>query len=218
MPQDMQTTNKQASCTLYIVRHGETEWNVQRIIQGQTDSRLTEKGQKQAKILAERFRNIKFDAVFSSDLVRAQRTAEIISIEHSLAVKTVKVLRERKFGRFEGKKEEEFEREFKQVFDKINQLSQGERLKYKLADDIESDEQIVSRFITFLREIAVAYAGKTVLVVTHGGIIKHFLVHLGFAKREELPVGAIANTAYIKLRTDGVEFFVKETEGIKLSS
>src|SRR3989339_1397072 len=90
-------------CHLYLVRHGETEWNVQKIIQGHKDIPLNQKGEKQARRLAKKLVKIKFGVVFSSDLLRAKRTAEIVVLEKKIAVKTTKTLRERHFGRFEGK-------------------------------------------------------------------------------------------------------------------
>ena len=56
--------------------------------------------------------------------------------------------------------------------------------------------------------------GKTILVVSHGGVMRYLLIHLGFGTYTNLPTGSIGNTAYIKLETDGVDFFVKETKGI----
>ncbi|MBI3069752.1 MAG: histidine phosphatase family protein, partial [Candidatus Levybacteria bacterium] len=61
------------------------------------------------------------------------------------------------------------------------------------------------RFITFLREISVAYAGKTLLIVTHGAMIRILLIHLGVGSYDDFI--AIPNTAYIKLASDGVDFF-----------
>ncbi|HSX40715.1 MAG TPA: histidine phosphatase family protein, partial [Candidatus Saccharimonadales bacterium] len=65
-----------------------------------------------------------------------------------------------------------------------------------------------------LREISVMYAGKTVLVVCHGGVMKSFLTHIGFFKSRPSE-NMIANTGYMKLRTDGVDFFLEDTNGIK---
>ena len=89
-------------CTIYLVRHGETEWNEKKLIQGYSDIPLNKKGELQAKQLGQEFNNIYFDAVFSSDLLRAKNSAEIIILEKKLTVATTKVLRERFFGRFEG--------------------------------------------------------------------------------------------------------------------
>lgn len=205
-------------CTLYIVRHGETEWNLKRIIQGHQDSSLTKRGEKQVKALAKIMKNIKFDAIFSSDLMRAKHSAEAIALEHKLAVTTNKMLRERKFGSFEGKRIEKYNKDLRKMLKKRAQLPSKKRYSFKLAADIESDEELISRFITFIRETAVAYPGKKVLLVCHGGAMRAILVHLGFAKYEELPFGSIENTAFIKLTSDGVDFFIKETFGINKSN
>lgn len=205
--------NKAPLTTFYIVRHGETEWNVKGLIQGHEDSPLTKNGIKQTKALAKSFKNISIDVVFSSDLLRSQKTAEIIALEKKLAIKLTKVLRERNFGKYEGKEHEAL-REFDILFEK---LSEEEKFSFTNSSDIESDEQIVTRLITFLREAAITHPGKTVLVVTHGGIMRAFLIHLGIGTYQTLTRGAIKNAAYIKLLSDGVDFFIKETKGINKS-
>ena len=202
-------------CTIYIARHGESEWNVKKKIQGQQQHvPLTANGEKQAQDLANKLKHVKFDAIFSSDLLRAQRTAEVIAIDKKLAVKTSQALRERKFGQVEGKTGQEFEQEFKELLNKRDQLSEPDKLSFKLADDIESDEELIARLITFLREIAVAYSNQSVLMITHSGPIRTLLIHLGFATREQLHHRSIDNTAYVKLQSDGVDFFIKETFGV----
>jgi len=211
----MSKESSKRNCIFYIVRHGETEWNIKKIIQGQGDSPLTLEGKNQARRLAEKFKNIKFDAIFSSDLLRARKTAEIVALEHNLIVKTKRLFRERQFGKFQGKKVTEFRKELKEFLEKREKMCKKERFCTKLHDDIESDEEMMSRFIRILKEIAVAYPGKKVLVVTHGGIMRVFLVHLGFAGYQELPRGAINNMGYIKFESDGIEFSVKEVVGVK---
>lgn len=201
-------------CAIYLARHGETEWNAQGIIQGHKDSPLTPNGVQQAKDLAHQLQHTHFDAIFSSDLFRAQRTAAIIAIDKQLVIKTTAALREAKFGGKEGKTGEEFRREFKELLEKRNQLTDQERFKFKLAPDMESDEELISRLINFLREISVAYIGKTILIITHGGPMQKLLIHLGFAAYAQLPHNSIDNTAYIRLDSDGVDFFIKETFGI----
>ena len=201
-------------CTIYLARHGETEWNALHRIQGQTDSPLTLNGIKQAKALAKNLRTVVFKAIFSSDLLRAKRTAEMVALDKKLTVITTQALRERAFGRFEGKTGTEFERELKDLFDQRETLADEGRFKFKLHPEIESDAEIITRSLVYLREIAVAYAGKTVLIVSHSGIICGLLIHLGFGTYYELPYTAIDNTAYIKLESDGIDFFVKETFGV----
>lgn len=197
--------------TLYIVRHAQTQANAQELLQGQSDSPLTKEGKIQIKNLKAKLRNIHFDAFFSSDLLRAKRTAEIISLERKMAVTTAKALRERRFGSLEGKKYEIFSKELQQLSQKYQELPPQKKLKFKFVADMESDEEILIRFITFLREVAVAYAGKTLLMVTHGAMIRALLIHLGAGSYNDFI--AIPNTAYVKLESDGVDFFIKEVAG-----
>jgi broad specificity phosphatase PhoE len=197
--------NSKNYCNLYIVRHGETEWNVKKLVQGQTDIPLNKNGEWQAKQLAEQFKKIHFDAAYSSDLLRAKKTAEIIVLEKKITVETTKILREKYFGRFEGKHVRELDK-------KIDELIKlyGKEAK----SEIEDDENLMKRFIPFLREVAAGHLNKNVLIVTHGGLMRIFLYRLGFGDSKSLPPGSISNTAYIKLLSDGVELIVKETFGI----
>ncbi len=202
-------------CTLYIARHGETIWNASHTVQGHLDSPLTENGVNQAKQTAEELRHIDFAAVFSSDLDRAKKTAEIMKLERQMAVQTKKALRERTYGSWEGMAAEEYKKEFQLMLDKLKELSAEEQKKFKWAKDIESDEEITTRFITQLREISLVYPGKNVLVVSHGGPIRTFLIHAGYLKYEDLPPRSFANAGYVKVLCDGIDFFVEEVKGIK---
>jgi len=211
----LEKEEKESYCTLYLVRHGETEWNVKKINQGQSESSLTEKGIEQAKETAERLKDIKFDAIFSSDLSRTQRTAEIIKLDRELIIQTSKLLRERSYGRFEGKHANEFRETLKEKLAKRDSLSDEKSWSFELDDDIETDEVLVTRFVLQLREISVAYPNKTVLVVSHGGPIRMFLAKTGYAKKKDLPGGSFKNGGYVKALSDGVDFFIKEAQGIK---
>lgn len=201
-------------CTFYIVRHGETEWNIQQRLQGHADSPLTQNGIAQARERARTFANIQFDEVFSSDVSRTQRTAEIIIADQKIAVKTTQLLREHSYGKYEGRKVEEYLEELKDMIAKRETLAADEQAKFRLADDIETDEEVSTRIITFLRTTAVAYQGKKVLVVSHGGTMRSLLVRLGFATKKELPPHSLKNTGYFILDSDGVDFFIRETCGV----
>lgn len=193
-------------CTIYIVRHGESEWNVKGLIQGQSDSLLTIEGEKQALLLSKELKNIMFDAIYSSDLVRAKRTADILAIKRNLSIQTSKALLERNFGQLEGKSG-------KHIKILAELQKRADKIKFKTFG-IESDEKIVSRMFTFLREIAVAYLGKTVLVVTHGSLVRVLIVHLGYATLDQLPPFSVGNTAVVKLESDGVDFFIRSTKRV----
>lgn len=199
---------KNNNCTIYLVRHGKTDWNKQGIIQGHTDIPLNDEGEKEARELARELNKIKFDEFFSSDLLRAKRTAEIIATEHKLAVKTTKALRERHFAHLEGKPS----KLLTEIGKTISKLEESKRFSYKSHPLVESDAELMSRFLTFLREVAVSSPGKNILVVTHGGVIRVFLILLGHLTHgSDVRIG---NLSYLKLESDGVDFFVKETKGI----
>jgi len=199
--------------TIYIIRHGETEWNIKHLMQGHLDSPLTQAGEQQAKDIALRLKHIHFDEVFSSDLLRAKRTAETIILERKIAIKTTQALRERNYGVFEGKVYDEYNQALQKLLVQYKTRSEQDKVFYK-SHGVETTDQSIARLITFLRELAVSYSGKTILVVSHGGVMRYLLVHLGFGTYKTLPPRSIANTAYIKLASDGVDFFVKETKGV----
>lgn len=197
-------------CTIYLVRHGETDWNLKRLIQGQTDNPLNQTGIKQAEDLRTRLGNIKFDAFFSSDLMRAKQTAEIVALNHKLIVQTTKALRERRYGNFEGEgfqKLNEFYDQIEEVM-KNGKVTQEEMYKQK---GMETDEEVAARLMTFFRETAVANPGKIIFMGGHGGAMRIILSKLsGKVYRP----GDIANTAYLEIKSDGVDFFIKSMYGV----
>ena len=194
----------------YLARHGKTEWNTQGLIQGHKDSKLTSEGENQAMQLAKELREVKFDLVFSSDLLRAKRTAEIVALEKQLAVQTTRLLRERTYGIYEGcaydamKKYDAF----------IESLSHSERFTHK-SDRVESDEEIVGRMFTFIRETAVIHPGKTILLLSHADIIYTTLVHLGFGTYKTFHLSAIGNAGYAVLKTGGSDISILSTVRIE---
>lgn len=204
-----------AFCKFYIVRHGETEFNKTKMIMGYTgDSPLTETGIAQAGAVASALKDIHFDAVFSSDLLRTQRTAKIILAEKELAIQTTKALRERNYGVYEGRSLEEYRSAMKEIWEKLDNYSEEARRSYPLPDGIENDEALTNRVIPFLREVAVAHIGKTVLIVTHGGVLRTLLIRIGFATAEQLRPVAIFNGAYVAIDSDGIDFFVRDSAGL----
>lgn len=201
-------------CTFYIVRHAQSHGNIKKIISGQQDTNLSDEGRQQAKEQAKELSPIHFDAAFSSDLSRAHETATVIAKEHELTVTALEILRERHFGTLQGISGADLEESLKKKLGEYNKMSYKERFQMKLVPGMESDEEVIGRLTTFLRETALAYPGKTVLVVAHGNIMRTFLVHLGFGTHQELAHGAAGNTAYFVLRSDGVDFEVVKTVGI----
>lgn len=201
------------SC-LYIVRHAQSEANAAHILGGNYP--LTKLGKSQAEKLNARLKHIPFAHVYASDLVRAKETAEILSLERNLAINTTEVLRERHFGKYDGRLLAEIATDLEEWTRKTSAMSKDERFNHHDENGIENDASLIGRYFTFLREVAVANPGKNVLIVSHSNVMRTILVHLGFATHEQMPRGSIENTGFIKLRSDGTDFFVDETYGISL--
>lgn len=139
--------------TLYLVRHGETEDNVARMMQGQTQGRLTAEGVAQARRLAAELAGEHFDIFMASDLKRAVDTARIIAGAHGMEVVTTPLLRERDWGGFTGRYIPDLRDE-------------------PWPDDIETAGQMERRASLFLERMRTEYAGMRVLAVGHGIINK----------------------------------------------
>lgn len=137
---------------IYVLRHGETDWNLDGKLQGRIDIELNEKGKRQAKKVKEKLKGIKFDKVFSSPLKRAFETAKIITDE---PIEIDDRIIERCKGQLEGKLKTEYEN----MLDFINENEQ------KLG--IESLSDLRGRIKNFFDELEEKYAGKNILVVTH---------------------------------------------------
>lgn len=211
----MEDANKKRMCTIYLVRHGETEWNVAGRLQGHGDSSLTEKGRSQARFLGKKLAKIQFDAVYSSDLGRARETAELIILSKKLAVQTTLALRERSFGDHEGMTVDHHRELIRELLEKFETLTDEEKYRFKYNNYQESDQELAGRLATYLREISVTNSGKTVLMVSHGGIIRAFLIVLGFGAYSELDYGAVKNSSFIKLECDGTDFFIRQVDGVE---
>jgi broad specificity phosphatase PhoE len=153
-----------AQTTILLVRHGETDWNAERRVQGHTDRPLNDTGLAQARALAEELAEEALDAVYASDLARAYETARVVAERHALRVEALPELRERDFGTWEGLTDDE-------VFERYPEARNGPW------GDAETRAELVVRIVDAMRRIAVEHPGGRVLVVTHGGPLRAMLVH-----------------------------------------
>ena len=156
---------------LYILRHGETQWNTQQRFQGQADSPLTSEGERQARLLAERIAALSPSAVYTSDLGRAFSTARIIADECGLIPESDIRLRERNVGILTGL-----------TFDHIRDGHADIWERYFEVDYIipegESLNQLLERGRSFLNNIAKRHNGERVVAVSHGAFISTMLRHV----------------------------------------
>lgn len=198
--------------TIYIVRHGESTHNAG-IFKGEKPHEipLTETGKKQAKTIAQKLKHIHFDVIFSSHYVRAKETAKIIANTRKLKHKISNTIHERIFGENYYKNRDTVRAQMREIF---RQLNDKEKLQYKHTQDMESSQEGAERLLNFVNKVAIKYVGKTILIVSHGNVMRSFLNLVDWCKFDELPERAIENTGYIKLETNGTNLFVTETLGV----
>lgn len=151
-----------------LVRHGETDWNAARRLQGHTDIDLNARGLAQAQQMARALKNInlQFDVLYTSDLQRAAKTAQAIEALFKTSAISNAALRERHLGALQGLTTDEAP------------IREPELWKSHLSRDItenllngESIQQFSDRIRTVLEEIRVQHSGKTILLVSHGGAL-----------------------------------------------
>ena len=150
-----------------IIRHGETEANLKSVIQGQTDVPLDAVGEDQARRLGRRWQGKSFDVVYSSDLSRAMRTAEL-ALPGQKPVPTPE-LREMDLGDWCGLSVAEVAARFPEEWKAFRSGSIECR-----ASGGESRREVLRRTERFFEETARKHPGQEILVVTHGGVLRAF--------------------------------------------
>lgn len=154
---------------LFLIRHGETDWNVERRYQGHTDTILNPNGQAQAKKLAPILAGQSFDLVFSSDLKRVMQTATFAGFPETAIIKEPR-MREISFGKFEGLTHAEVAEQFPDDLtawgdDRENNVHGGEKMS-----------QVITRVRAFYEHLRDDYHdGERVVCFAHGGSIAIFL-------------------------------------------
>lgn len=159
--------------SIYIVRHGETDWNREGIYQGHTDTPLNEDGRKTAERLGYTLSKIKISCIYSSDLLRARETAEIINRFLNVPVCYTQDLRELNFGDWTGISIWEMEEKDPELFrrwqeDPWNISPPGG----------ETFRELTERVMNILEEITRRHRDEDVLIVSHAGPIKAMIFGL----------------------------------------
>jgi broad specificity phosphatase PhoE len=166
--------------TFLLVRHGETDWNLEGRVQGQTDRPLNATGLAQARALADVLASERLVAVYASDLVRARDTALIAASSHGLEVTLDPDLREKHFGSWEGLASAEIEKRF----------PDAARGRW---GDGETSEAVAKRAVAAIERIRGLHPRGSVLIVSHGGPMRAILDHL------KVPHEPIGNCALIRI-------------------
>lgn len=155
---------------IYLVRHGQSQGNIQGIIQGQSDYPLTDLGRKQAQLLGEHFKKLDVDALYSSDLARAIDTATFIGKNQGLSITALEIVQEIGLGPLEGKKRAE-------ILESYPALKTGSILLSGI-EGTETVESITERCASLKSQLLKNHDTENVAIVSHGGFISIFLMYL----------------------------------------
>lgn len=184
--------------TLYIVRHCQSQGNIDGRFQGRFDSEISPAGEQQLELLALRFRNEPLDAIYASPLLRARKTAEAVAKYHDVPVQVENGLIEIDVGQMENLKLSEIGEKFPTVarnWDRSPDLCEfpgGETM-----------EQVYARANAALDKIIEENRGKTVFVATHGGVIRNIYARVSFGSMQGLRESAVfGNTGISVLEID----------------
>lgn len=181
---------------IILIRHGETQWNIEGRWQGHADSPLTKKGVNQAKAVAKRLRETSFSALYSSDLGRAMQTATIISHVTGHEIVADQRLRERNVGVLQGMTLKEMMTRYPEEWSQY----QSQKAEYVIPEG-ESANQRSQINIEFLTGIAKKHMGECAVIITHGGVLNNLFKHVlkippEGNRRYKIYNGAINSFAY----------------------
>jgi 2,3-bisphosphoglycerate-dependent phosphoglycerate mutase len=175
---------------LWFIRHGESTWNASGFVQGQASGPvLTRKGRTEAAAVAQRFANSTIAAIYTSDLMRARQTADIVGQVLGLTPQSDPALRERSFGQAQGRPHGELPAaasgiEIDRVVDADARPAEG-----------ESVTELYERVATFINELEACEPQDDVLVVTHGGVIRVAQAYCNGLPAAAMPWGPVPNAS-----------------------
>lgn len=182
-----------------LLRHGQTDWNVQHLYQGQSDISLNETGIQQANSAAAYLRNELIDVAFSSDLSRAVTTAKTVLKYHPNTKLIIDpIFRERAFGSYEGMP---YQRDL--LNPTIGEQIAADPYGFKFSNGGESLREVHERAKTTYERIIHLYPDKTVLIVSHGTFLSLFIVALKGLSISERKDIVIANASPIFIGENG---------------
>jgi len=182
--------------TIMLIRHGETNWNVEEVFRGQIDIRLNETGVRQAELLAKYLKDVPIIAVYSSPLKRAVKTAQIIASGHNTNIIIAPELTDLDYGEWQGLSHEEVREKYEKLYGKwlesphLVRMPKGEGL-----DDVRR------RSLSLVEQVILKYEG-TVALVSHR--VVHKVLICALLGLED------SHFWNIKLDTCGITAFVYE--------
>ncbi|MGG7079583.1 histidine phosphatase family protein [Clostridium sardiniense] len=188
--------------TIYLTRHGQTEWNLEKRLQGHGNSPLTEFGLNRAKELSKRIKEIDIDTIYTSPIERAYKTAHIVKGDKDIEVKVHEGLKEMNFGDYEGKITEEVMKE-NPDWD-ISAIMRG-NLDMR-APNGETLGEVRERVNSAMREIIKENEDKNILIVAHGITLKAIMA---FFNDQEANNEVMEQASLTKVIVDGENFNIE---------
>ena len=184
---------------IFLIRHAEAEGNLFRVAHGHYDSIITPQGYRQLSYLRERFKDVKLDAVYGSDLTRTRTTASALYVPRKLVYRPLPLLREINLGCWEQMTWGEIQRMDRQMYVDFNKRPDLWR-----AEGAETFAQVRDRVLAGIRQIAAENPGAAAAAVSHGAALRTLLGTLqGMSLREIGRTGHGDNTAVSLLEVDG---------------
>ena len=184
-----------ADTHLIAIRHGETEWNREGRFQGHLNSALNQEGLAQARALGERLARERIDLLLCSDLGRALQTASAIAMRSGHEIVIEPRLRERRMGIFQGLTPAEVQARHPEDYARFKNHDPD----YVIPGG-ESMRQLFERSVACFTELAERYAGLTLAVVTHGGVLAMLYRHARAMPLEAPRDFTLHNTAVNRFR------------------
>ncbi|MBQ8913822.1 MAG: histidine phosphatase family protein [Lachnospiraceae bacterium] len=196
---------------LYIVRHGETPWNKDKRLQGNVDIRLNDYGRELAVKTGEGLKNTHIDLIYSSPLMRAYETAELIRGDRDIEIITDDRIKEISFGHFEGSNFSELIRDENLTFKFFFKKPEA----YIPADDAETFEHLIDRAGDFMKDKIepLAASCERVMIVAHGAINKAIMSYIKKHPTSEFWSGGLQTNCNIIVvdYSDGIYTVINET-------
>lgn len=186
-------------CILHLIRHGQTDWNAEKRLQGHVDIPLNETGKAEAELVAQEFKDHTLSAIYSSPLQRAHGTAQIINQHHQHEIKTHDALKEATYGSMEGVKIDEYRSKCQEALPSFHQMTLRELLHFKIVPEAESYFEVYQRVKPLLDEITRDHLGEEVLVVSHGKLMGAVIAML----ETDVTRIQVLNTGCLTLGGDG---------------
>jgi len=180
---------------IYLIRHGQTEWNKEERFQGQKNSNLTNKGINQAQELGAFFKdnNIKFGKIFCSPLGRTRQTAAYLDLEANIVYD--KRLMEISLGRWEGEKYSAI----KDFSEKLDYAFWNEPLKF-IDESAETYKELCDRLIDFFNDVCETIKSEeSILVISHGAVIRTIYSFFEFGRLDNIPFRKVPSSGTYSL-------------------